>query len=74
MKKNVLCDTQELDLNLYHLLYSLYDLEGYKYDKDIKEKLTKFILYIDKKLYKYKYHYDILDTKCILKTYYEKEN
>lgn len=66
-------NTQELNLNLYHLWLSLQDLEREVYPKNVEKKLINLIHYIDSILFKpIPSGYDIVDVKCLYTTYFER--
>ena len=58
-----------VDRNLYHLLDVLFDLDSYKFDSDIIEKLNDLKVLVDKKLWSNTNlsGYDILDEKIIIR-------
>ena len=56
MKKEI-----EVDLNLFHLIYILFDLDNYTFDKDITELLKKLRTLVNQKMF-YDFPYNgILD-------------
>lgn len=64
----------EVDSNLYHLENVLFDLDSYKFDKDIIKLLNDLKLLVDKKLYSTfnPNGYDIIDQKLFVKYSFKK--
>lgn len=64
----------EVDRNLYHLLNVLFDLDSYKFDREVIALLNQLKSLVDKKLWSgldFEY-YNIMDEKIIVRYLLEK--
>lgn len=64
----------EVDRNLYHLLNVLFDLDSYKFDREVITLLNQLKSLVDKKLWSGLdfENYNIMDEKIIVRSLLEK--